>query len=85
MSTAALSTPFTVEFDPNSQEFSLSGIIRPRSVDKIAAGISMLKRAIDDVRGVLYLNVKRLIQMNSTAFHAFARVVVAASFRRTMS
>ncbi|MCW0002114.1 class I SAM-dependent methyltransferase [Pararhizobium sp. YC-54] len=78
MSTAGLSIPFKAEFDVNSQEFSLSGVVRPRSIDEIAVNISMLKEAIDQVRGVLYINVKRLVQMNNTAFHAFARVVLDA-------
>lgn len=69
-------TPFHAEFDSNSQEFVLSGVIRPHSVDEIAASISMLKEAVDDVRGVLYINVKRLVQMNNTAFQAFTRVVL---------
>lgn len=78
MSTAGLSIPFKAEFDVNSQEFSLSGVVRPRSINEIAGNISMLKAAIDQVRGVLYINVKRLVQMNNTAFHAFARVVLDA-------
>ena len=78
MSTAGLSIPFKAEFDVNSQEFSLSGVVRPRSINEIAVNISMLKAAIDQVRGVLYINVKRLVQMNNTAFRAFARVVLDA-------
>ncbi|WP_183726543.1 MULTISPECIES: class I SAM-dependent methyltransferase [unclassified Rhizobium] len=69
-------TPFHAEFDSNSQEFVLSGVIRPHSVDEIAASIFMLKEAVDDVRGVLYINVRRLVQMNNTAFQAFTRVVL---------
>lgn len=83
MSTAALSNPFKAEFDPNSQEFSLAGVVRPRSADEIAASISMLREAIDGVRGTFYINVKRLVQMNNTAFHAFARVLLDACRRRS--
>lgn len=78
MSVAGLSPNFKMAFDANSQVFSLAGIIRPRSVDEIADSIAMLKQAIDDVRGVLYVDVKRLIQMNNTAFHAFVRVALDA-------
>ncbi|CAN7213697.1 methyltransferase domain-containing protein [Pararhizobium sp. LjRoot238] len=78
MSSTGLSIPFKAEFDANSQEFSLSGVIRPRSIDEIAASISMLKEAINEVRGVLYINVRRLVQMNNTAFHVFVRVVLDA-------
>ena len=78
MSAAGRATAFKAEFDVNSQEFSLAGVVRPRSLDEIAENISMLKEAIDRVRGILYINVKRLVQMNSTAFHAFVRVVLDA-------
>ncbi|NRP22514.1 Demethylmenaquinone methyltransferase [Ensifer adhaerens] len=78
MSVTGLSPNFKVAFDANSQVFSLAGVVRPRSVDEIADSIAMLKQAIDDVRGVLYVDVKRLIQMNNTAFHAFVRVALDA-------
>ncbi|AHK45354.1 MULTISPECIES: class I SAM-dependent methyltransferase [Ensifer] len=78
MSVAGLSPSFKAAFDANSQVFSLAGVIRPRSVDEIADSIAMLKQAIDGVRGVLYVDVKRLIQMNNTAFHAFVRVALDA-------
>ncbi len=78
MSSTGLSIPFKAEFDANSQEFSLSGVVRPRSIDEIAASISILKEAIGEVRGVLYINVRRLVQMNNTAFHVFVRVVIDA-------
>jgi len=74
---------FSAEFDANSQEFSLAGVVRPRSADEIATSISTLKEAIEEVRGVLYINVKRLIQMNNTAFHAFVRVVLDACRARS--
>jgi ubiquinone/menaquinone biosynthesis C-methylase UbiE len=78
LSVTGLSPNFKVAFDANSQVFSLAGVVRPRSVDEIADSIAMLKQAIDDVRGVLYVDVKRLIQMNNTAFHAFVRVALDA-------
>ncbi|MDW9724075.1 methyltransferase domain-containing protein [Sinorhizobium meliloti] len=83
MSSAVLSEPYRAEFDPNGQEFSLAGVIRPRSVDEIAATVTQLKQAIDDARGILYFNVKRLAQMNNTAFHAFARAFVDACRTRS--
>jgi ubiquinone/menaquinone biosynthesis C-methylase UbiE len=78
LSSTGLSIPFKAEFDANSQEFSLTGVVRPRSIDEIAASISILKEAIGEVRGVLYINVRRLVQMNNTAFHVFVRVVIDA-------
>ncbi|MBW9063624.1 methyltransferase domain-containing protein [Rhizobium herbae] len=83
MSSVNPSAPFSAEFDPNSQEFSLAGVVRPRSADEIATSLSTLKEAIEEVRGVLYINVKRLIQMNNTAFHAFVRVVLDACRARS--
>ncbi|MEJ6785462.1 methyltransferase domain-containing protein [Aminobacter sp. Piv2-1] len=62
----------------NSQEFTLSGSVRPQSIDELAPSLSLLKEAIDRVRGVLYLNVRRLAQMNNVAFHAFSRIIVDA-------
>ncbi|WOS66772.1 class I SAM-dependent methyltransferase [Sinorhizobium fredii] len=78
-----LTAPFQAEFDANSQEFSFAGVIRPRSVDEIAHSISMFRNAIEEARGVLYINVKRLAQMNNTAFHAFSRVVLDACRMRS--
>lgn len=70
---------FTAQFDLNNQEFSLSGTLRPQSVDEIAPSLALFKDSIDRVSGVLYVNVRRLGQMNNTAFHAFARVMLDAS------
>ncbi|MCA1368609.1 methyltransferase domain-containing protein [Bradyrhizobium sp. BRP14] len=83
MSTAVLAAPFEAVFDANSQEFSFAGVIRPRSVDEIAQSISALRQAIEEARGVLYINVRRLAQMNNTAFHAFSRVVLDACRTRS--
>nr|WP_136181153.1 class I SAM-dependent methyltransferase [Ensifer adhaerens]THA61545.1 methyltransferase domain-containing protein [Ensifer adhaerens] len=80
---ASLPQRFKVDFDPNSQIFSLAGTIRPRSIDEIAESIHALREAIDTVRGVLYIDVKRLIQMNNTAFQAFIRVALDACRERS--
>jgi ubiquinone/menaquinone biosynthesis C-methylase UbiE len=80
---ASLPQRFKVDFDPNSQIFSLAGTIRPRSIDEIAESIHALRDAIDTVRGVLYIDVKRLIQMNNTAFQAFIRVALDACRERS--
>ncbi|OKP75837.1 SAM-dependent methyltransferase [Ensifer adhaerens] len=80
---ASLPQRFKVDFDPNSQIFSLAGTIRPRSIDEIAESIHALREAIDTVRGVLYIDVKRLIQMNHTAFQAFIRVALDACRERS--
>ncbi|OCP05658.1 MULTISPECIES: class I SAM-dependent methyltransferase [unclassified Ensifer] len=83
MIAASLPQRFKVDFDPNSQIFSLAGTIRPRSIDEIAESIQALREAIDTVRGVLYIDVKRLIQMNNTAFQAFIRVALDACRERS--
>jgi ubiquinone/menaquinone biosynthesis C-methylase UbiE len=69
---------FKAQYDMNDQEFSISGILRPQSIDELASSIALLRDSIDRVRGVLYLNIKRLTQMNNTAFHAFSRVIIDA-------
>jgi ubiquinone/menaquinone biosynthesis C-methylase UbiE len=71
-------TRFKTQYDPNSQEFSISGSVRPQTIEELASSLALLKESIERVRGVLYVNVKRLAQMNNTAFHAFARVIIDA-------
>jgi ubiquinone/menaquinone biosynthesis C-methylase UbiE len=74
---------FKTQYDMNNQEFSISGVVRPQSIDEIAPSITLLRDSINRVRGVFYLNIKRLTQMNNTAFHAFSRVIIDASRTRT--
>jgi ubiquinone/menaquinone biosynthesis C-methylase UbiE len=74
---------FKTQYDMNNQEFSISGVVRPQSIDEIAPSITLLRDSIHRVRGVFYLNIKRLTQMNNTAFHAFSRVIIDASRTRT--
>lgn len=69
---------FETQYDINDQEFSISGIMRPQSIDELAPSIALLKDSIDRVRGILYVNIRRLTQMNNTAFHAFSRVIIDA-------
>jgi ubiquinone/menaquinone biosynthesis C-methylase UbiE len=66
------------QYDMNDQEFSISGVVRPQSIDELAPSIALLRESIDRVRGVLYVNIKRLTQMNNTAFHVFSRVIIDA-------
>jgi ubiquinone/menaquinone biosynthesis C-methylase UbiE len=69
---------FKAQYDMNNQEFSISGVVRPQAIDELAPSIALLKESIGRVRGVLYINIRRLTQMNNTAFHAFARVIIDA-------
>ena len=65
---------FKAQYDANNQEFSISGVVRPQSIEELAPSIALLRELIDRVRGVFYVNIKRLTQMNNTAFHVFSRV-----------
>ena len=53
-------------------------MLRPQSIDELAPSMALLRESIARVRGVLYLNIRRLTQMNNTAFHAFSRVILDA-------
>ncbi len=69
---------FRAQYDTNNQEFSISGVVRPQSIDELAPSLTLLKDSISRVRGILYVNIRRLTQMNNTAFHAFSRVIIDA-------
>jgi ubiquinone/menaquinone biosynthesis C-methylase UbiE len=69
---------YKAQYDVNNQEFSISGMVRPQSIEELAPSIAILRDSISRVRGVLYVNIKRLTQMNNTAFHAFSRVIIDA-------
>lgn len=69
---------FRAQYDANSQEFSISGVVRPQAIDELGPSIALLRDAIGRVRGVLYVNVRRLTQMNNAAFHTFSRIIIDA-------
>jgi ubiquinone/menaquinone biosynthesis C-methylase UbiE len=69
---------FKAQYDANNQEFSISGVVRPQGIDELGPSIALLRDAIGRVRGVLYVNVRRLTQMNNAAFHAFSRIIIDA-------
>ncbi|CDX20551.1 Ubiquinone/menaquinone biosynthesis methyltransferase UbiE [Mesorhizobium sp. ORS 3324] len=69
---------FKARYDANNQEFSISGVVRPQAIDELGPSIALLRDAIERVRGVLYVNVRRLTQMNNAAFHAFSRIIIDA-------
>ena len=73
---------FTARFDVNNQEFSFAGVLRPHSVAELADGLALLRDGIETVKGVCYVNLKRVTHMNNTAFRALARVLVDASRSR---
>ncbi|MER8478048.1 methyltransferase domain-containing protein [Mesorhizobium sp. M1163] len=69
---------FKAQYDANNQEFSISGVVRPQAIDELGSSIALLRDAIHRVRGVLYVNVRRLTQMNNAAFHTFSRIIIDA-------
>ncbi|MEI9419625.1 methyltransferase domain-containing protein [Mesorhizobium sp. Cs1299R1N1] len=69
---------FKVQYDANNQEFCISGVVRPQAIDELGPSIALLRDAIGRVRGVLYVNVRRLTQMNNAAFHTFSRIIIDA-------
>ncbi|MGV1759968.1 methyltransferase domain-containing protein [Rhizobium sp. A22-96] len=73
---------FTAQFDANNQEFSLSGVLRPHSVAELADDLALLRGGIETVNGVCYINLKRVIHMNNTAFRALTHVLVDAARSR---
>ncbi len=73
---------FTAQFDANNQEFSLSGVLRPHSVSELADDLALLRHGIETVNGVCYINLKRVIHMNNTAFRALTHVLLDATRSR---
>lgn len=78
MSPYDLHPRFKAQYDANNQEFSISGVVRPQAIDELGPSIALLRDAISRVRGVLYVNVRRLTQMNNAAFHAFSQIILDA-------
>lgn len=73
---------FTAQFDVNNQEFSLSGVLRPHSVAELADDLALLRNGIETVKGVCYINLKRVTHMNITAFRALTHVLIDATRSR---
>lgn len=74
---------FKAQYDANNQEFSISGVVRPQAIDELGTSLALLRDAIGRVRGVLFVNVRRLTQMNNAAFHAFSRIIIDACRARS--
>jgi ubiquinone/menaquinone biosynthesis C-methylase UbiE len=67
--------PFSIRFHENDQEVALEGALRPAGPEDFAPVRARLDHAADAVRGVLYLNFKRLRYLNHTGFVELARFV----------
>ncbi len=74
---------FTARFDVNNQELALSGSMNPRQADDLGELAQAFEQALGQVEGTLYINVKRLVRLNNTAFHRLARLVAAACAERS--
>ncbi|MCK0195790.1 class I SAM-dependent methyltransferase [Ancylobacter sp. 6x-1] len=74
-----LSPPrFRTEYNENDQVFSISGTLRPQGVQELASSLAQLQDAARRSHGVLYIDMRRLVLMNNTAFHALTGVMVEA-------
>jgi ubiquinone/menaquinone biosynthesis C-methylase UbiE len=69
---------FSARYDENSQEFSMSGTIRPEMGSDVADCVALFHSALRRVGGVLYVNVKRLARLNNTGFRILARAMIEA-------
>ncbi|MBZ5709069.1 methyltransferase domain-containing protein [Nannocystis pusilla] len=73
--------PFSIRFHENDQEVALAGSLRPAGPEDFAPVRAHLDHAADAVRGVLYLNFKRLRYLNHTGFVELARFIAACAQR----
>ncbi len=69
---------FTIRFDENNQELMLAGCMRPHGAEDLGELRQIFARALRASSGTLYLNAKRLAQLNSVGFREIAGLVRAA-------
>lgn len=73
---------FSVKFDENNQQLILVGALVPQRADELQAFAELFERSLARIEGTLYINVKRLVRLNNTAFHELARLLATACERR---
>jgi ubiquinone/menaquinone biosynthesis C-methylase UbiE/ABC-type transporter Mla MlaB component len=73
---------YTARFDENNQEIVLAGSIRPKSAGELAELRKTFDRAIQATRGTLYLNAKRLVQLNNAGFQEITHFVKSAGLQK---
>ena len=73
---------FSIRFHGPDQELVFDGALRPAAAADFADIRAELDRAADGVRGVLYLNFKRLRYLNHTGFVELARFIADCQRRR---
>ena len=81
MSSSAQAT-YAAVFNENNQEFIISGKLRPREEAELGPLAEALGRALSQVRGTFYLNVKKLARLNNVAFRVIAGLLTQVSERR---
>lgn len=72
---------YEVKFYPNNQELQLSGVLRPAPDDDLAPLHAGFAEALQQVRGSLYLNLKRLRHLSARAFFAITGHLESATAR----
>jgi ubiquinone/menaquinone biosynthesis C-methylase UbiE len=78
-----ISDTYSVSFNENNQEFVIAGKLRPRTAAEIKPLEKALLQALSDVRGTLYLNVKRLARINNVAFRVIAGLLTQMVNKRS--
>jgi ubiquinone/menaquinone biosynthesis C-methylase UbiE len=68
---------FTAQFDATNQEIALIGKLRPRAQSDMIDILKLVSDSFERCDGVVYLNVKRLTQINKTAFDALGTLLIA--------
>ena len=69
---------FQLRFDDNNQEFAIIGLMRPQREHDLEILVTSFLKAVQAVRGTLYVNVKRLTRLNNIAFRALTTLIIKA-------
>jgi 2-polyprenyl-3-methyl-5-hydroxy-6-metoxy-1,4-benzoquinol methylase len=80
---SAAQTTYAAVFNENNQEFIISGKLRPREEQELRPLADSLGRALAEVRGTFYLNVRKLARLNNVAFRVIAGLLTQVSERRS--
>jgi ubiquinone/menaquinone biosynthesis C-methylase UbiE/ABC-type transporter Mla MlaB component len=69
---------YSAEFNEVNQEIVLSGRMRPRTVQEMASAAEVIRRNLDGRSNTVYVNTRRLTQINMTAFNCIAEILSSA-------
>jgi ubiquinone/menaquinone biosynthesis C-methylase UbiE len=81
--TGSTEATYAATYNENNQEFILSGKLRPREESELRPLADSLSRALAQVRGTFYLNVRKLARLNNVAFRVIAGLLTEVSERRS--